>query len=85
MRPIWVVDDDHSIRWVLQKAISREGIPCEIFSSAAEVLERLETEVRPSTGFGHTHAGAKRTHVVVQGARASARFARHYHDGLLRP
>lgn len=45
MRPIWVVDDDHSIRWVLQKAISREGIPCEIFSSAAEVLERLETDV----------------------------------------
>ena len=44
MRPIWVVDDDHSIRWVLQKAISREGIPCEIFSSAAEVLDRLETE-----------------------------------------
>jgi two-component system, NtrC family, nitrogen regulation response regulator GlnG len=45
MRPIWVVDDDHSIRWVLQKAISREGIPCEIFSSASEVLERLETDV----------------------------------------
>lgn len=45
MRPIWVVDDDHSIRWVLQKAITREGIPCEIFSSAAEVLDRLETEV----------------------------------------
>ncbi len=44
MRPIWVVDDDHSIRWVLQKAITREGIPCEIFSSAGEVLERLETE-----------------------------------------
>lgn len=44
MRPIWVVDDDHSIRWVLQKAISREGVPCEIFSSAAEVLDRLETD-----------------------------------------
>ncbi|HEY1058916.1 MAG TPA: nitrogen regulation protein NR(I) [Limnobacter sp.] len=44
MRPIWVVDDDHSIRWVLQKAISREGIPCEIFASAAEVLSRLEQE-----------------------------------------
>lgn len=44
MRPIWVVDDDHSIRWVLHKAISREGIPCEIFSSAAEVLDRLETD-----------------------------------------
>ena len=45
MRPIWVVDDDHSIRWVLHKAISREGIPCEIFSSAAEVLQRLKTDV----------------------------------------
>lgn len=44
MRPIWIVDDDHSIRWVLQKAVSREGIPCEIFSSANEVLDRLDTE-----------------------------------------
>lgn len=44
MRPIWIVDDDHSIRWVLQKAVSREGMPCEIFSSAAEVLDRLERD-----------------------------------------
>lgn len=44
MRPIWIVDDDHSIRWVLQKAVSREGIPCEIFSSANEVLDRLDSE-----------------------------------------
>ncbi|MDH4395150.1 MAG: nitrogen regulation protein NR(I) [Limnobacter sp.] len=44
MRPIWIVDDDHSIRWVLQKAVSREGIPCEIFSSANEVLDRLDIE-----------------------------------------
>lgn len=44
MRPIWIVDDDHSIRWVLQKAVSREGMPCEIFSSAQEVLDRLNHE-----------------------------------------
>lgn len=45
MRPIWIVDDDQSIRWVLQKAVAREGLPCEIFSSVAEVLEKLAYEV----------------------------------------
>lgn len=44
MRPIWIVDDDQSIRWVLQKAVSREGIPCEMFSNASEVLDRLQYE-----------------------------------------
>lgn len=44
MRPIWIVDDDQSIRWVLQKAVSREGLTCEIFSSAQEVLDRLAHE-----------------------------------------
>lgn len=44
MRPIWIVDDDQSIRWVLQKAVSREGIPCEMFSNASEVIERLQYE-----------------------------------------
>ena len=42
--PIWVVDDDQSIRWVLQKAIVREGLVCDLFSSVADVLERLEHE-----------------------------------------
>ena len=27
MKPIWIVDDDQSIRWVLEKALSRENIP----------------------------------------------------------
>ncbi|NJM33245.1 MAG: nitrogen regulation protein NR(I), partial [Limnobacter sp.] len=44
MRPIWIVDDDHSIRWVLQKALQRQGIVCEIFASVPEVLARFEHE-----------------------------------------
>lgn len=44
MRPIWIVDDDQSIRWVLQKAVSREGLTCEIFSGAQEVMDRLAHE-----------------------------------------
>ncbi|MGA7178990.1 MAG: nitrogen regulation protein NR(I) [Thiobacillaceae bacterium] len=42
MKPIWIVDDDRSIRWVLEKALEREGLTVETFSSAGEALIRLE-------------------------------------------
>ena len=38
---VWVVDDDRSIRWVLEKALEREGIAHQTFSSAYEVLQAL--------------------------------------------
>ena len=38
---VWIVDDDRSIRWVLEKALSREGIPYQSFSSTYEVLQAL--------------------------------------------
>src|SRR5216117_852604 len=41
MKPIWIVDDDRSIRWVLEKALAREGIPYKTFASAYEVLQAL--------------------------------------------
>jgi two-component system nitrogen regulation response regulator GlnG len=41
MKPVWIVDDDRSIRWVLEKALAREGIPFKAFSSAYEVLRAL--------------------------------------------
>ncbi len=40
-REVWIVDDDRSIRWVLEKALAREGIPFKTFSSAFEVLQAL--------------------------------------------
>ncbi len=39
---VWIIDDDRSIRWVLEKALERENIPCEVFNSASEALARLE-------------------------------------------
>jgi two-component system nitrogen regulation response regulator GlnG len=42
MRPIWIVDDDRSIRWVLEKALARENIPCKAFGVAQDVLNELE-------------------------------------------
>ena len=41
MKAVWIVDDDRSIRWVLEKALAREGIPFKTFSSAYEVLQAL--------------------------------------------
>jgi len=43
-RPVWIVDDDRSIRWVLEKALEREGIPYKTFSSAFEVLQALAVD-----------------------------------------
>jgi two-component system nitrogen regulation response regulator GlnG len=31
MRAVWIVDDDQSIRWVLEKSLAREGIPFKSF------------------------------------------------------
>ncbi len=45
MKRIWVVDDDRSIRWVLEKALNRAQMPCKLFESAQEVVEALKDEV----------------------------------------
>lgn len=44
MKPVWIVDDDESIRWVLEKALARENIPLKSFSGANEALLALDTE-----------------------------------------
>jgi two-component system nitrogen regulation response regulator GlnG len=42
MNPVWIIDDDRSIRWVLEKALAREEIPYKSFASAAEALAALD-------------------------------------------
>ena len=41
MKPVWIVDDDRSIRWVFEKALTREGIAHMSFGSAQEALDAL--------------------------------------------
>lgn len=41
---VWVVDDDSSIRWVMEKTLSSANIKCETFSDAESVLMALERE-----------------------------------------
>lgn len=44
MKPIWIVDDDASIRWVLEKALARENLATRSFSNARDAMVALETE-----------------------------------------
>ncbi|MCD9480217.1 nitrogen regulation protein NR(I) [Photobacterium phosphoreum] len=42
---IWVVDDDSSIRWVLERTLTNAGMKCETFADADSVLAALERNV----------------------------------------
>jgi two-component system nitrogen regulation response regulator GlnG len=41
MKPVWIIDDDRSIRWVFEKTLAREGIDFKLFSSAQDALNAL--------------------------------------------
>jgi len=41
MKPIWIVDDDQSIRFVLEKALLRENLPTRSFTHPQDVLRAL--------------------------------------------
>lgn len=49
---IWVVDDDKSIRWVLDKALQKSRLPYRMFADGQEVLEALD--------YWHSQAEDKR-------------------------
>jgi two-component system, NtrC family, nitrogen regulation response regulator GlnG len=42
MKPIWIVDDDESIRWVLEKALARQNLATESFANAQDALKALQ-------------------------------------------
>ena len=41
MKPVWIIDDDRSIRWVLEKSLAREDIEFKSFASADDALRAL--------------------------------------------
>jgi two-component system nitrogen regulation response regulator GlnG len=44
MNPVWIIDDDRSIRWVFEKALAREGIAHRTFGAAQDALDKLGDE-----------------------------------------
>jgi len=41
---VWIVDDDSSIRWVLERALTGAGLSCTTFENATEALDALTTK-----------------------------------------
>lgn len=41
---VWVIDDDQSIRWVLDRALSKAGIPITAFDTADQAMHHLHNE-----------------------------------------
>jgi two-component system nitrogen regulation response regulator GlnG len=44
MKPVWVVDDDASIRWVLEKALGKAQLPVRLFESANDAMRALQED-----------------------------------------
>ena len=45
MKPVWIIDDDRSIRWVLEKAMARENIEFNSFATADDALRALDSSL----------------------------------------
>ncbi|OPX56358.1 two-component system, NtrC family, nitrogen regulation response regulator GlnG [Oceanospirillum multiglobuliferum] len=41
---VWIVDDDRSIRWVLERSMEQEGLSVKVFERAEEVLKALASD-----------------------------------------
>lgn len=41
---VWIIDDDRSIRWVLEKALQQSGITTDSFETGDRALQRLHTQ-----------------------------------------
>ena len=80
---VWVVDDDRSIRWVLEKALSSANIPHAVFESADDVRKALErssptvvmTDIRMPGEDGlslldHLHSVSPKLPVIVMTAHS---------------
>jgi two-component system, NtrC family, nitrogen regulation response regulator GlnG len=44
MKPIWIIDDDKSIRWVFEKALARTDMEFKTFSSVPEAMNALNKD-----------------------------------------
>ena len=41
---VWIVDDDQSVRWVLEKALRQAGMETKSFERAEHALDAIQTD-----------------------------------------
>ena len=75
MKNVWIVDDDRSIRWVLEKALQKADIPCKTFSEAESVLQAIKKE-QPALILSDIHMPGKSAWKCSQKLRSPIRSFR---------
>jgi DNA-binding NtrC family response regulator len=82
---VWIVDDDRSIRWVLEKALQQEGMTTQSFDSADGVMSRLARQQPDVIISDIRMPGASGLDLLAQDPRATPAPARDHHDRALGP
>ena len=70
MKPVWIIDDDRSIRWVFEKALAREDIAFKTFASAQRSARRARRRDAAGGGERHPHAGRVGPRAAAEGEGA---------------
>ena len=94
MTTVWIVDDDRSIRWVLKKALERDGLAAVDFETGEEALAALErgapdvliTDIRMPRLDGLSlmqrfHAAANELPVIIMTAHSDLDAAVSAYEG----
>ena len=68
---VWVIDDDRSIRWVLEKALQRADMAVTGFSDASGVIEALSHE-RPDVVVSDIRMPGKNGIELLKRAKATS-------------
>ena len=75
---VWVVDDDSSIRWVLERALNQAGIDNESFADGDQLLRRIASE-QPDVIISDIRMPG------TDGLELLSRISREHPDLTLRP
>ena len=80
---VWLVDDDASIRWVLERALRQGGMAPTAFDQADTALAALAPRAPRRADHRHPHAGPQRPRAADADSREPAGAAGHRDDRAL--
>ena len=80
---VWLVDDDASIRWVLERALRNGGMMPRAFEAAEPALEALRREAPDVLMTDIRMPGQSGLALLRRSSRHPPGAARHRHDGAL--
>ena len=81
---IWVVDDERSIRWVLEKALSQRGWEVNCFDSADQILDQLDVAPRVEPVAFRRTRGPDQTVTSLPGTQRNSVDTGDFSDGSYR-